>query len=102
MTNSQKEFAFKEQQHVLDWLRQIGVRVEYDSPANRYKFPSNDLYDLLVGLQSLSFDNALWERKLDEEKIADICAPYSSSADRMYGEHKELARAIIEYLKGGE
>lgn len=49
---------FAMQDDVLAWLRRNGVRISYDPLSGRYSFPSNDLYELLKGLQGLSAEGA--------------------------------------------
>ena len=49
---------FVDQQSVLNWMRDHGIRIEYNSlekpiPGNRYHFVANDLYYLLIILQNL-------------------------------------------------
>lgn len=42
---------FADQTELRNWLSSV-VRLEYNGIENRYKFPSNDLYDLLVAMNT--------------------------------------------------
>lgn len=48
-----EEDIFRDQTATIEWLKK-SVRIEYDADQNRYKFPSNDLRDLMLALRALT------------------------------------------------